>query len=598
MVVCLHVSVGLAHGQSIPAPWSNGDVGAPALSGSAAYSSGVLNVDAAGADIWSASDQFHFVYQAVSGDVDIRARVDSLTFADEWSKAGVMIRSSLSASAAHGYALVSAGRGVAFQRRQTTGGRSTHTAGLFTQAPFWVRLVRSGTTITAFSSADGEHWTEIGSDTIALDATAYVGIAITSHNPGVRTTATLSRIALTNASVPVPTPTTPPPSGESSADIDNPPISGTTELASGTYTITASGAGVAGTADQFRYVYRPVSGNVEVIAKVESIAGTNPWAIAGVMIRESLAPGSRHAFAVATSREGYSFRHRFETGSEAEQSVISRSPLPGWVRLVRTGSLFEAFRSADGANWTKLGSATINIVDTAYVGIAVASVAGTTATAVVSGLTIRQADVPAEPLPTDEPATNPPANLPPAVILSSPTNGATFVAPASVTMSASANDPDGTISGVEFYANSTLLGRDATPPYSFSAGSLAAGMYALKAVATDDDGAVTISEAITITVTTATASTAPRWVVFQASEDHESLVSRYVLEIYAASGVPGVSAPLAVSDLGKPSPSSTGEIMVDRSAFFEPLAPGSYLAAVTAVGVTASARSEPILFSR
>jgi regulation of enolase protein 1 (concanavalin A-like superfamily) len=598
MVVCLLINANLAHGQSIPTPWSNRDIGAPTLGGSATSSSGVFSIDAAGADIWSSGDQFHFVYQAVSGDVDIRARIDSLTFADEWSKAGVMIRSSLSADAAHGFTLVSAGRGVAFQRRQTSGGRTAHTPGLFTQAPYWVRLVRSGTTVRAFSSADGANWTEIGSDTIGLAATTYVGIAVTSHNPGMRTTATVSSAALTSAAAPPASPS-PTPSVESSADIDSPPISGTTTLASGTYTVIASGAGVAGTADQFRYVYRPVNGNVDVMARVESISGTNPWAIAGLMIRESLAPGSRHAFAAASSREGYSLRYRTETDAEAEQSVISRDGLPGWIRLVRTGTLFEAFRSVDGANWMELGSTTINIGDTAYVGIAVASVADSTATATVSGLTIGTAGVPSDTPPTDSPSTNPPPpNVAPAVILSSPANGETFVAPATVTMSASASDPDGVIVAVEFYVNSMLLGRDTTAPYSFSANSLGAGTYAVKAVATDDDGASTISESIAIAVDGATTSTPPRWAVFQASSDHETLVSRYELEIYSASGVPGVTTPVATSDLGKPTPSSTGEIMVDRSAFFQALPPGNYLAAVLAVGDTATARSAPVSFTR
>jgi regulation of enolase protein 1 (concanavalin A-like superfamily) len=596
MVVCLLVNANLAHGQSIPTPWSNRDIGAPILAGSAtSSSSGVFSIDAAGADIWSSSDQFHFVYQAVSGDVDIKARIDSLTFADEWSKAGVMIRSSLSADAAHGFALISAGRGVAFQRRQTSGGRTAHMPGLFTQAPYWVRLVRSGTTVRAFSSADGASWTEIGSDTIGLAATAYVGIAVTSHNPGMRTTATVSSSALTSAAAPPVSPS-PTPSAESSADIDSPPISGTTTLASGTYTVTASGAGVAGTADQFRYVYRPVNGDVDMMARVDSISGTNPWAIAGLMIRESLAPGSRHAFAVASGAQAYSLRYRRETDSEAEQSVISRSELPGWIRLVRTGTLFEAFRSVDGANWIELGSTTINIGDTAFVGIAVASVADSTATAAVSGLTIRAST---DPPPTDLPSTSPPPpNAAPAVILSSPANGQTFIAPATVTMSASASDPDGSIVAVDFYVNSSLLGRDTTAPYAFSADSLAAGTYAIKAVATDDDGASAISESIAITIDGVTTSTPPRWAVFQASSDHETLVSRYELEIYSASGVPGVTAPVATSDLGKPTPSSTGEIMVDRSAFFEALPPGNYLATVIAIGDTASARSAPVSFTR
>ena len=57
------------------------------------------------------------MYQPLTGDGVITARVDSVSQAHTWSKAGVMIRSSLSADAAHGFALVSAGKGIAFQRR-------------------------------------------------------------------------------------------------------------------------------------------------------------------------------------------------------------------------------------------------------------------------------------------------------------------------------------------------------------------------------------------------------------------------------------------------------------------------------------------------
>ena len=117
VVVCLVVGIviagaGRAHAQStVPSPWSSQDIGAPAVSGSSSYdqSTGSFTVHAAGTDIWGTADQFHFVYQTLTGDGTITARVDSLSYADAWSKAGVMIRSSLSADAAHGFALVSAG---------------------------------------------------------------------------------------------------------------------------------------------------------------------------------------------------------------------------------------------------------------------------------------------------------------------------------------------------------------------------------------------------------------------------------------------------------------------------------------------------------
>src|SRR6185436_7699275 len=91
--------------------WVARDIGAPALAGSASLAQGVFTIDAAGSDIWGTSDQFHFVYQPIAGDVDISARIDSLTAADAWSKAGVMIRKSLTPGSAHALATLSSSFG-------------------------------------------------------------------------------------------------------------------------------------------------------------------------------------------------------------------------------------------------------------------------------------------------------------------------------------------------------------------------------------------------------------------------------------------------------------------------------------------------------
>ncbi|MBA2304435.1 MAG: hypothetical protein H0W08_17635, partial [Acidobacteria bacterium] len=111
VVVCLAVGAVGARAQSLSSPWSAADVGKPNLAGSASLSNEVLTIDAAGKDIWGISDEFHFVYQAISGDVDIRARLDSLSAGHGWAKAGVMIRSSLADDASHGYALLSLDNG-------------------------------------------------------------------------------------------------------------------------------------------------------------------------------------------------------------------------------------------------------------------------------------------------------------------------------------------------------------------------------------------------------------------------------------------------------------------------------------------------------
>ena len=82
---------------------------------------------------------------------------------------------------------------------------------------------------------------------------------------------------------------------------------------------------------------------------------------------------------------------------------------------------------------------------------------------------------------------NPP-NQAPTVTLTAPANGATFTAPATITVSATASDSDGTVTTVEFYQGTTLIGSDTTSPYSVTWNSVPAGTYSVTAVARDDDG--------------------------------------------------------------------------------------------------------------
>lgn len=93
-------------------------------------------------------------------------------------------------------------------------------------------------------------------------------------------------------------------------------------------------------------------------------------------------------------------------------------------------------------------------------------------------------------------------NVAPTISISSPEHNSGFAAPASITFNANAADADGTVTNVQFFNGSTLLGSDATSPYSYTWNSVAAGTYTITAVATDDKGAKTISNPITIVVTT------------------------------------------------------------------------------------------------
>ncbi len=91
-------------------------------------------------------------------------------------------------------------------------------------------------------------------------------------------------------------------------------------------------------------------------------------------------------------------------------------------------------------------------------------------------------------------------NSAPSVQITAPASGASFTAPASITIAASASDADGSVAKVDFFRGTTLLGTDTSAPYSFSWTSVAQGSYALTAVATDNRGAATTSAAVNVMV--------------------------------------------------------------------------------------------------
>src|SRR5207247_2121251 len=124
---------------------------------------------------WGTTDSFHFAFTSLSGDGAIAARVASTQNVASWVKAGAMIRETLDADSAHALMLVSAAKGQAFQRRLGTGAASVSTAGPLSGAPAWVKVERIGSTFNAYSSADGVSWVLVGSDTIPMDSTVYVG---------------------------------------------------------------------------------------------------------------------------------------------------------------------------------------------------------------------------------------------------------------------------------------------------------------------------------------------------------------------------------------------------------------------------------------
>src|SRR5439155_20491739 len=102
---------------SLPAPWTDTDIGAVGVAGSASFSSRTFTVNGSGSDIWATGDLFNYVSQPVSGDVTVIARVATEEVTGAWAKAGVMIRESTAANAAYAGLYVTPSNGVSMQIR-------------------------------------------------------------------------------------------------------------------------------------------------------------------------------------------------------------------------------------------------------------------------------------------------------------------------------------------------------------------------------------------------------------------------------------------------------------------------------------------------
>jgi regulation of enolase protein 1 (concanavalin A-like superfamily) len=132
----------------------------------------------------------------MTGDFTAVARVASVSNTNSWAKAGLMLRETLAANARHDSIFITPGQGVSNQWRSSTGGTSSSKTVGGIAAPYWIKLVRSGSTITASYSAGGAIWTLLGSRSLALPDAVYVGLAVTSHNTGATCTATFDHVSI------------------------------------------------------------------------------------------------------------------------------------------------------------------------------------------------------------------------------------------------------------------------------------------------------------------------------------------------------------------------------------------------------------------
>ena len=372
LIVCAHnggrlntttfdnVTVTPLGGGPLPAPWTNGDVGGPAIPGSASYSpaGGVFTVSGSGSDIWGSADQMQYVNQSLNGDGTITARVTSQDITDPWAKSGIIIKQSATAGSPYVLLAVTPGNAVHLQY----GFSSDIAGGSFAFPNAWLRLQRSGNTFTAYTSPDGSTWTEVGSVTVDMTASATTGMFVCSHNNTELNTSTFDNVSVASGTPNLPAPWT-------DSDVGNPTPAGSALYSNGAFTVNGGGNDIWGTTDQFDYVSQPLTGNATIVARVTSQSDTDPWAKSGVMIKQSTTSGSAYALLAVTPGNGIAFQHGFNSDMAGGSYAFPSA----WLKLTRSASTITAYASANGTTWTQIGTTTISLTDPVTIGIFVCS---------------------------------------------------------------------------------------------------------------------------------------------------------------------------------------------------------------------------------
>jgi regulation of enolase protein 1 (concanavalin A-like superfamily) len=155
--------------------------------------------------------------------------------------------------------------------------------------------------------------------------------------------------------------------------------------------LTGTGNGFWGNADSCHALTQRIDGNATIVVKVVSQTNTDPWATAGLTLRNSMEPGSPQAGVFLTGSNGAAFFRRSVLNQPSAYTAGRRSAAaPRWLKLERSGEIITASESPDGTTWTRIGVTTWPLMgNSLFIGISVSSKnAQTTSTAVFENLQI------------------------------------------------------------------------------------------------------------------------------------------------------------------------------------------------------------------
>ena len=353
------------------ANFNSEDIGTVAVAGSTTCVNGIYTVNGSGTSIGTGtSDSGQFSYQTLVGNGSITTQLESQGAGT--ASSGIMIRQSMAPGSPEVQLTLTTGTSVTFVAR-TAVNQTGVTEGTVASSttPMWLMIIRTGTTFTAYYSANTVYahestgspaasWTLVGSVTISSMSGPLLAGAVECGLGSTLKTATFDSLVVTTG---IPW---------AAQDIGAVGLTGSTSYGAGTYTVNGSGSsmGATGTADSFQYAYQNATGDCTIIARAKSQSGDDST---GIMIRQNATAGSPMVQLTRTYGPTAVLDARTTEGAAASVVGSESAPNQGiYLELVRAGNTFTGYTSYTGPTgpWTQVGtSVTVTMTGPVMIGL-------------------------------------------------------------------------------------------------------------------------------------------------------------------------------------------------------------------------------------
>lgn len=354
------------------------DIGTVGFEGSsvAGANEGDWVVSGSGSDIWSSYDHFHYMYFNQTGDVTITCFVNSFTGSTNgWRKAGPMFRSDIGQRSPHSHLQVT-GWGVAQQSRLGLNWNSISYHDHFAYENVWLRLVKSGNTITSYvKNKDDYDYLQFNEVEVDLGEEFKVGIAVTSHDNNALGALDISNLEITNEVYTLGT------TGSTQRNIGD---TGTNirvqQVQEGKWMVRSGGEDIFGSEDSFGFFDSEQTGDIVASMHVDKIvhrdvgARRNMNAKGGLMFRASHAVDAPHVSLLIHSGSGVTMYYRATAGGETISKNVGVMVEDVELKMEKTGNTVSCYyKHVSSPEWYHLGDASADFDTTYYVGQAISS---------------------------------------------------------------------------------------------------------------------------------------------------------------------------------------------------------------------------------